>query len=334
MAQGAQGDFAVTPFLIGNTGLYGLLQPPKFFLELNGGSHFEWTNLLCLGINTISGCVAARPNAPLIVGYAAAFFDLYLNQSDSKISQLSGTGLTAYHRLVPLTSVPAASFASGAPVSPESIVSGFGAPLSTTTASSAQSAIIQTLANVSIAITDSGGSIRNAPLYMVSPGQINYVMPAGVQTGPATVGVKIANDPIATGIIQISAVAPSVFSARGTGEGAAAAQYIRVGPNAKALDYIFDPTTLEPTPIDLGSDADSVFLMIYGTGMRGKTQTLKATIGGTPVPTAGPFAQSIFPGLDQVNLGPLPRSLAGRGLMSIVLAVDGKRTNPVMVNIR
>jgi hypothetical protein len=35
-----------------------------------------------------------------------------------------------------------------------------------------------------------------------------------------------------------------------------------------------------------------------------------------------------------VNIGPLPRSLAGRGEVDIVLTVDGKRANTVKVNIR
>ena len=41
-----------------------------------------------------------------------------------------------------------------------------------------------------------------------------------------------------------------------------------------------------------------------------------------------------YAGLDQVNLGPLPRSLAGKGATSVVLRVDGKTSNAVTVNIR
>ena len=46
---------------------------------------------------------------------------------------------------------------------------------------------------------------------------------------------------------------------------------------------------------------------------------------------AGPVAQGQFDGLDQINLGPLPRELAGRGEVDIVITVDGKQANVVTV---
>ncbi len=37
---------------------------------------------------------------------------------------------------------------------------------------------------------------------------------------------------------------------------------------------------------------------------------------------------------DQVNLGPLPRSLVGRGEVQIILDLDGTQTNPVTAVIQ
>jgi uncharacterized protein (TIGR03437 family) len=68
--------------------------------------------------------------------------------------------------------------------------------------------------------------------------------------------------------------------------------------------------------------------------MRGFKQQAVATIGGVSVSVTGPVAQSQYVGLDQVNLGPLPRSLAGRGEVAIALTVDGKAANSVTVNIQ
>jgi len=48
----------------------------------------------------------------------------------------------------------------------------------------------------------------------------------------------------------------------------------------------------------------------------------------------GPVAHSVFPGLDHINLGPLPRSPAGRGLVDIEITVDGKAANVVKVVVR
>jgi uncharacterized protein (TIGR03437 family) len=48
----------------------------------------------------------------------------------------------------------------------------------------------------------------------------------------------------------------------------------------------------------------------------------------------GAAPQGEFVGLDQVNLGPIPRVLAGRGEVDLVLTVDSKPANTVKVNIR
>ena len=57
-------------------------------------------------------------------------------------------------------------------------------------------------------------------------------------------------------------------------------------------------------------------------------------VGGTAVPVAGPVAQGQYEGLDQVNLGPIPASLAGRGDVPVVLTVDGRTANPATVTIK
>jgi uncharacterized protein (TIGR03437 family) len=87
-------------------------------------------------------------------------------------------------------------------------------------------------------------------------------------------------------------------------------------------------------PIDLGTASEQVILSPFGTGMRGATGQATATIGGTAVSVAGPVAQSQYAGLDQVNLGPLPRSLAGRGEVEIALTVAGKAANKVTVKFQ
>lgn len=48
-------------------------------------------------------------------------------------------------------------------------------------------------------------------------------------------------------------------------------------------------------------------------------------------PTPGP--QGSYAGLDQVNVV-LPRSLAGRGEVDVLLTVDGRAANPAKINIK
>jgi uncharacterized protein (TIGR03437 family) len=45
------------------------------------------------------------------------------------------------------------------------------------------------------------------------------------------------------------------------------------------------------------------------------------------------FAVSGFVGLDQVNIV-LPRTLIGKGLINVVLTVDGKVSNTVQISIK
>jgi len=89
-------------------------------------------------------------------------------------------------------------------------------------------------------------------------------------------------------------------------------------------------------PIDLGPTFHDLFLILYGTGIRFRSSpgNVTASIGGASVPVqfAGPAPGLV--GVDQINLGPLPRSLAGRGEVEVALTVDGKVANLVRVSIR
>jgi uncharacterized protein (TIGR03437 family) len=139
--------------------------------------------------------------------------------------------------------------------------------------------------------------------------------------------------------MQIAAVAPGLFAANANGMGVAAAVVLR--RNAAGQDT-FEPvarlegTSLVAVPIDLGPATDQVFLILYGTGIRGHSalSMVTAQVGGVDVPVLFAGDQGTFAGLDQVNLGPLPRSLVGRGDVVVMLTVDGKAANNILVSIR
>jgi uncharacterized protein (TIGR03437 family) len=81
-------------------------------------------------------------------------------------------------------------------------------------------------------------------------------------------------------------------------------------------------------PINFGSD--QLVLVLYGTGIRGFSSSVQATIGNVSLPVAYAGAQPIAPGLDQINV-PLPASLQGRGQLFLAVTVDGQTTNMVQV---
>jgi uncharacterized protein (TIGR03437 family) len=76
-------------------------------------------------------------------------------------------------------------------------------------------------------------------------------------------------------------------------------------------------------------------LIRVGTGIRYRSalSSVSARIGGTDAQVLYAGAQGDFIGLDQINVN-IPRSLAGRGEVDIVLMADGKPANTVKAHIR
>lgn len=101
MYQGATFDFGITPSLEGSDGAYARTLAPKYFLKLNGGTHFEWTNLSCLDQQDVATCLKVRPNAAAISRYTIAFFDRHLKGKHSALLESSGTGLESYRFVLP-----------------------------------------------------------------------------------------------------------------------------------------------------------------------------------------------------------------------------------------
>ena len=130
-----------------------------------------------------------------------------------------------------VVSVSAASFAAGGGLAPESIVAAFGSSLASGIQAASTQPLPTKLAGISMWVKDSAGAERLAPLFFVSPGQINYQVPPGTANGPATVTVTSGAASIATGAAHIASVAPGLFSANSNGQGVAAAGALRVRAN-------------------------------------------------------------------------------------------------------
>jgi len=233
----------------------------------------------------------------------------------------------------------AASFSS-AEIARESIVATFGTGLATVTQLATTTPLPTTLGGTSVKVRDSAGAERLAPLFFVSPGQINFLIPAGTALGAATVIVTSSTGAVSTGTIQVVAVAPSLFSANASGTGLAAAVVVRVRAdgsqvNEPAIQFDAMQGRFVAVPIDLGPETDQVFLVLFGTGIRNRSapEAVTAKIGGVDATVSFAGAQGGFVGLDQVNVR-IPRSLAGRGNVDVALTVDSKPSNTVQVNIK
>jgi uncharacterized protein (TIGR03437 family) len=233
--------------------------------------------------------------------------------------------------------VPATSFSSIG-LSPDSIGAIFGTGLATGTAVATALPLPTNLLGTTVTIRDSQGKEQQAPLFFVSPGQINVLIPSTVATGLATIIVKSGDNVAGVGTISIGTINPGLFSASATGTGVVAGVALRVSGNNQVFEplYRFEGSQPVAVPLDLGPQTDQVYLVLYGSGIRGASSTaaVNATVGGVNVPVlfAGPAPG--LAGVDQINLGPLPRGLAGRGAVDIVLTVDGRVANTVSVTMK
>lgn len=241
-----------------------------------------------------------------------------------------------------LANVSAASYLDTG-LSAESIVAAFGANLATTTQSADQTPLPTELAGTRVLVIDSLGEERFAPLFFVSPFQVNYLMPSGTANGTATIRITSGDGSISTGTVQVDTVAPGLFAADSTGKGPAAALTLRV--KADGGQY-FEPVAFYSdaeqkvllAPIDFGPDtgetSDQVFLVLYGTGLRFRSSlsSVTAKVGGIDSQVVFAGSQEGFVGLDQVNVR-LPGALAGRGEVDVELAIDGKQANPLRIAI-
>jgi uncharacterized protein (TIGR03437 family) len=236
------------------------------------------------------------------------------------------------------TGVSAASY--GPALAPESMAVVFGPKLATSPASAPSPTLPTTLAGTTVQITDGAGVDRLAPLFYVSPTQLAFEVPLGTAPGIALITITSGDGTISLSSAPISATAPGLFSANASGKGVAAAGVVRAkADGSQSYEPVAAFNLLQnqfvAVPIDLGPETDQVGLVLYGTGIRGRSSpaAVSVTVGGVNSQVFYAGAQNVYPGLDQVNVL-LSRSLAGRGDVDIVLIVDGQPANTVTVNIR
>ena len=227
--------------------------------------------------------------------------------------------------------VSAASFMTG-PLAADMLVTAFGSGFSQGQAEATSTPLPTTLANSQIAVTDSAGSRRDAGLIFMSPGQANYHVPAGTATGTAKVSIEPGGGAAQQSTVEIDRIAPGLFFLNP--ERLAAATILRVTASGERIvEQVFEVDAqgvVQPRPIDFGPEGDRLFLIVFGTGFRGRTSLseVRLIVDGLEHPTAYAGEQGTFVGLDQAN-AELLRELAGRGDVGVQLRVEDRTTNTV-----
>jgi uncharacterized protein (TIGR03437 family) len=238
-----------------------------------------------------------------------------------------------------IAATSAASFKPNA-LAGESIAALFGTALSETTLSATATPLPTSLAGVSVKVKDGTGAEQLAPLFFVSPSQINFLVPANLSRGTALMTILKADGTAPGGAMQVNQLAPALFTANANGQGVAAGVILRIGPDGSRT---FEPTAkfddtqnrFVPLPINVSRSDNEVFLVLFGTGFRNASAPLAATvkIGGFVLPVMYAGSQGTFAGLDQINLRLTPE-LAGRGETAVELQIDGQSANAVLIAIQ
>ncbi|HWQ34360.1 MAG TPA: DUF5666 domain-containing protein [Blastocatellia bacterium] len=163
-----------------------------------------------------------------------------------------------------------------------------------------------------------------APLFFVSPGQINYQIPEGVQAGSVEVVIERDGAARSRETISLRSAAFSIFSLNqeGTGTGA-----------------IIDGRTFRTGPFNVTTDkGEQTILALFGTGLGAAgsrsfvSSRVHVLVGGveTRVLYAGPHPA--FVGLDQINFE-LPQVVADHGTLPVTVRIDDLPSNAVTIDV-
>jgi uncharacterized protein (TIGR03437 family) len=233
------------------------------------------------------------------------------------------------------------TYATGQPVAPGSIASLFGSSLAASLAEADTVPLSTTLANVSVTVNG-----IPAPLFFVSPGQVNIqipwdALPDGVNSGPATIALHAGQLSSNVGTVQIAAVAPAIFTVVSGGAGNA----IAINPDGSIAAPTGSIPGLAARPAQVG---DPIVILATGLGavtpsdpngansmdqLRTTVATPNVFVGGQPAQLLFSGLSPSFTGVDQINV--VVPSVAGGAAVPLQLQVNQVMTsNQVTIAIQ
>jgi uncharacterized protein (TIGR03437 family) len=221
-------------------------------------------------------------------------------------------------QIPPIFAVSAATYQST--LAPDSVGSVFGEDLAHDTLTATVDAGGQLPTELAGVRVEVAGQL--AALLYISPGQINFVVPASVAAGATTVAVHSVDTNLTrTAAVNIATTAPGLFTADSTGSGPGAilnAVTLAGGPH-------FSVTTLDGT-------TTRTRLVAFGTGFR---HAIRVAAQGTLV-TGEQFdliVERIGAGSDNVGVDSIvfivPPALDGAGTVSLTISTEDGTSNTV-----
>ena len=234
-----------------------------------------------------------------------------------------------------------------AEIAPGMMVSIFGQNLAPRTVTAQSVPLPQELEGVSVEVTEPGKAAVRAPLYFVSPGQINIQMPFGLTASAVEVRVRTAAGTSDPARILIVPRAPRLFTRTLDGKGEVIALHV---PDYRLVG--------EGTPVEQGG-----YLILYATGLgevrppatagnpggdgarwgplNEVTEPVRVTVGGKPATVLFAGLAPGLAGVYQINLQlaqdvpvgrqPVVVSIGQRSSQANVWVAVGIRRDPAEV---
>ena len=339
---GSGGQFTMPTFLHSFQGYATSIATGDF----NNDGKLDWVaanggrNNVIVMLGDGAGGFSAASGSPYAVGTLPAAVAAGDFNNDGKLDIITANGndvtilLNSAQPVLQFSTKNSASYASSAVFAPDMIAFGEAPGIAPALVVAPDGAWPTSLGGVKLEITDSHGQNRLAPLYYVTANAISYLVPAGTALGPASVKLTTSAGAIVSGTLEVGKVSPGLYTANAGATGVAAGFWIRVAANGtQSSGLLFDPSKLvgsrDAVPVDLGAPGDQIFLSLYGTGFRNATRAT-ATFAGFSVSVYGFGAVGLYQGEDVINIGPVPRSVAGYGAESLLtITFDDNPANTI-----
>ncbi len=312
------------------------------FLPIGGGSATA-----VIGQRDASG-TAANWNSP--DGLAtpeglAAPVSVYLDRQDTLYVADAGNSRVV-HFLDAVAAVNAATYQQSVAVPQGGMVAMFGNGIASDTGVATGAPWPDTLVNRQVVVNDE----TPAPLYVVGPGQINFLFPSTVPAGTNRIAVRVADtgELVAGGSILSAATSPGLFttSQKGTGQAVAVNQdgSLNSSANPAAIGSVItlygtgqgqvSPSVLDGMAAPSGPPATTVAVPTADgrtctTAQPSMCVAIGSAFGDVQFSGLAPG----FVGLWQINVK-IPQGIAAGGAVPLRVLINGVPSNTVTIAVR
>jgi uncharacterized protein (TIGR03437 family) len=234
--------------------------------------------------------------------------------------------------------VSAATFTPGASLTPGSIVSLFGTNLALSTNSAQALPLPSALGGTAVLV---GSTV--APLFHVSPFQINFQVPWEAAPGSAQLTVQVAGRPSSPTTLNLIPFSPGLFTLNSQGTGQAAATSSATG------DFVAPVGSVIGRPSRPATRGEFITIFCTGLGdvsnrpqsgaaalsdpLSHTTMTPVVTIGGVDALVTFSGLAPGFAGLYQVNVQ-VPSNAPSGTAVPLILTIGGVASNAVTIAVQ